>query len=443
MIRLVKKHLTKKTDINMRSLVTLLFCAFVSVAFSQKSDRILILGGMLHVGNGETLESTAIGVEDGKIAFVRNSLAYTVNDADWDTIIHVEGQHIYPGFVAPNSTLGITEIDAVKATRDFDEVGTYNPHVRTQIAFNVESKVVSTVRTNGVLITQSTPRGGVISGTSSVMAMDGWNWEDATISGNDGIHLNWPPSMQGGGWWAEPAPKKRNEKYNERKAEIYEFFQMAKAYTKEDRTEKDLRLEAMKACFDGSKRVYIHADELQELVDAIEFAKELELKFPVIVGGYDAHLVVNQLHDAKIPVMVVRPHSLPENEEDDIDHAYKLPKLLYDGQVKFCIQNHGDMEAMHARNLPFLAGTAAAYGLPKEQAVSAISLWACEILGIDKNYGTIEKGKSATLFVSEGDALDMRTSNMTFGLINGRYVKTTNFQTELYEKYKAKYEAKP
>lgn len=422
------------------TVTTILILLFGGLVHSQAANSVLITGGYLHVGNGEIIETAAVGVKDGKIVFAKNALTFTVDESKWDTIIDVSGKHIYPGFIAPNSTLGLTEVDAVRATRDYDEVGIYNPHVRSQIAFNVESKVISTVHTNGVLLSQATPRGGVISGTSSVMALDGWNWEDATISVDDGIHLNWPSSMHGGGWWAEPAPKKPNEKYNENKKEIYDFFEMAKAYGKiKTPEEKDLRLEAMRDCFDEDKRVYIHADELQALVDILEFVRELDIKFPVIVGGYDAHLITRQLKDSKIPVMIVRPHSLPENEEDAIDHPYHLASLLQDGGVQFCIQNSGGMEAMNTRNLPFLAGTAMAYGLNEEQAVRAISLSPAEILGIDKHYGSIEKGKSATLFVSDGDALDMRTNNMFLGMINGKMISTRNFQQDLFEKFTDKY----
>lgn len=425
----------------MKALITLVIVlTFVGTNTAQESKSVLITGGHLHLGNGESIITGAVGVRDGKIVFAKNSLTFTVDRSKWDTIIDVSGKHIYPGFIAPNSTLGLTEIDAVRATRDYDEVGTYNPHVRSQIAFNVESKVMSTVRTNGVLMSQATPRGGIISGTSSIMALDGWNWEDATISVDDGIHLNWPSSMQGGGWWAEPAPKKRNEPYNDRKQEIYEFFEMAKAYSNIRKHEdKDQRLESMRECFKGVKRVYIHADELQELVDIIEFSRALKLKFPVIVGGYDSHLITRQLVDANIPVMVLRPHSLPQNEEDDINHPYRLANLLHEGGVKFCIQNAGGMEAMNARNLPFLAGTAMSFGLSTEEAIRSITLSPAEILGIDESFGSIEKGKSATLFVSEGDALDMRTNKMVLGMINGKFISTSNFQTELYEKYTKKY----
>jgi imidazolonepropionase-like amidohydrolase len=136
---------------------------------------------------------------------------------------------------------------------------------------------------------------------------------------------------------------------------------------------------------------------------------------------------------------LMRVHSLPENEDDAIDLPYRLPSLLQEMGVLFCLQNQGDMETMNARNLPFQAGTAMAYGLSEEQAVRSISLSACEIMGFDKNYGSIEVGKSATLFVSEGNALDMRTNNMVLGLINGVFIPTGNFQKDLYEKYSQKY----
>ncbi len=424
----------------MKIVYTLLLILFVLPSIGQQSKSCLILNGYLHIGNGEVIESALVGVRDGKIALVRNALAYTFVKSEWDTIIDVKGQHIYPGFIAPNSTLGLTEIDAIRATRDFNEVGQYNPHIRSQIAFNVESKVISTVRTNGVLMSQATPRGGDISGTSSILALDGWNWEDATILQNDGIHVNWPASMDGGGWWAEPSLKKRNENYEQQKQSLYQFFDLAKTYSKIRKSEQnDQRLDAMVDCFNSTKRVYFHADELQQLQDIVDFSIHFKLPFSVIVGGYDSHLLADKLKDSNIPVMLVRTHSLPENEEDAIDLPYRLPFLLQKAGVLFCLQNAGDMETMNARNLPFQAGTAMAYGLTEEEAIRSISLSVCEIVGIEKNYGSIEEGKSATLFVSNGNALDMRTNQVSFAMIRGNFMSTDNFQKDLYEKYSKKY----
>ncbi len=412
----------KKTPINMKQLLLILL---LSSQFIANAQRILLLNGTAHIGDGQVLESAAIGVVNDRISFIKNALTQTFDPAQWDTIIQLKGQHIYPALISANNTLGLTEIDAVRATRDFNDVGVWNPHVRAQIAFNVESRVIETVRTNGVLISQATPRGGYISGTSSLMNLYGWNWEDATIVANDGIHLNWPYSK---------------ETYQKEKQEIYQFFEMAKAYAdRKDAQPNDLRLEAMKACFKGQKRVYIHAESLQQIVDVIDFSKDFELPFPVIVGGDEAYLIGAKLKDSKIPIMLNRIHSLPKHEDDLTYHPYRLPALLKAQGILFCLQNEGDMQPMNTRNLPFQAGTTMAYGLTEEEALQTVSLNVCKIVGIDQDYGTLAAGKKATFFVSKGPALDMKTNLVTLILIDGKFCPTSNFQQDLYQKYQDKY----
>ena len=403
------------------------------MSFAQKN--ILIENGFLHVGNGTVIETASIGIEDGKIAHVKNSLAFSIDKSKYDLVIDVKGQHIYPGFIAPNSTLGLTEIDAVRATLDFYEVGDYNPHIRALIAFNVESKVVGTVRTNGVLFAQATPRGGAITGSSSVMRLFGWNWEDAVVKKDEGIHVNWPNFINYG--WREV---KVNDDYKNEIRELERFFTEAKNYanTKEKDKKIDLRFESMKRIFDGKQRVYFRAERAQELLDVMLFVKKFDIKYPVIVGGYDANLILDQLRDSKIPVMLGRVHELPKVAEDDIHMPYKLPGILQKAGILFCLQNEGDMEAMNTRNLPFLAGQTRAFGLSNEEAVAAISLNAAKIMGIDKEYGSIEVGKSATLFISKGDALDMRGNQVTHIIMDGKPQSVRNHQDELYERFKEK-----
>jgi len=405
--------------------------------------KILLVGPKVHIGTGEVIEQGLVGIENGKIILVKNSLSFPYKKEEWDTIIEAKGQHLYPGFIAPNSTLGLTEVDAVRATRDFNEVGQFNPHVRSLIAFNVESRVIATVRTNGVLLAQATPRGNDISGTSSILHLDGYNWEDAVVKIDDGVHLNWPETLSGGGWWAEPSQKKANDKYGDELKGIVDFMTAAKAYADGGKSRKfDQRYAAMEDVFEGTKRLYFHANELKQLLDIVEFSLDLKIPYPVIIGGYDSYMITEQLRDAKIPVMLPRLHSLPENEDDPVDLVYRLPKLLKDGGVKFCLQNEGDMEAMNARNIPFLAGTARAYGLTEEEAIQSVTLHSAEIMGIANEFGSIEPGKMATLFISKGDALEPKTSHVTTALVGGKFVKLTNHQIELYEKYKEKYEKK-
>ena len=404
------------------------------------AQRILIANGHLHPVEGQEITSSLIEIENGVIIGIKNALSNAVNAAEWDTIIDATNQHVYPGFVAPNSTLGLTEIDAVRATNDFQEVGKFNPHIRAQIAFNAESDVLETVKTNGVLLVQATPRGGMISGASSLMTTDGWNWEDATVLADDGIHVEWPFSH-----WKSPltgSGENSEKAYLQEVAEISEFFHQAKTYAETKNLVQDIRYDAMKPCFDGKRRTYFHANDVRQLSDILEFCTKLELKFPVIVGGNDAPLLGQRFVDARIPIMVERLHRLPDLDEDPVDYPFRLPAILAKMGVAFCLQNAGGMEAMSARNIPFLAGTAQAYGLTENEALRSVTLSACEIMGIDRMYGSIEVGKSATLFVSKGPALDMRTNQVTSIVINGQVQSATNFQQELYLKYRNKYKQK-
>jgi len=422
----------------MKSLLLLIFINATFISQAQKPKRILLNNGLVHIGNGEIVNNAVIGIEGKKILFVKNALTYTLRKKEWDTIIDLNNQHVYPGFVAPNSTLGLTEIESVRATNDFQEVGGLNPHIRALIAYNMDSKIIPTVRCNGVLLTQICPRGGKITGTSSIMHLGGWNWEDAAVKIDDGIHVNWPEVMSGNSWGNKA--KKKNETYGESKNELGLFFEKAKVYAENvSRQDLDLRFNAMKEIFSGNKRVYFHANHIQQLLDIIEFSKKHGIKHSVIIGGYDSYLITERLRDANIAIMLPRLHSLPSAEDDPIDLPYRLPYLLQEGGVKFCLQNEGDMEAMNARNLPFLAGTAGSYGLSDEQALRSISLSACEILGIEKDFGSIEVGKHATLFVSKGNALNMMTNDVSLILMDGEFYQTQNHQSDLYEKYKKKF----
>lgn len=422
----------------MKKIIVLLSISIGFGAQAQKPKRILLNNGFLHIGNGQVMSNATIGIDGEKIILIKNSLAYTIRKKEWDTIIELNNQHIYPGFVAPNSTLGLTEIESVRATNDFQEVGELNPHIRSLIAYNMDSRIIPTVRTNGVLLTQTCPRGGTISGSSSVMHLGGWNWEDAAVKADDGIHVNWPEVMSENR--RDRANKKKNEKYDEAIRELSNFFGEAKTYSENAKNQVlDLRYSATKEVFSGSKRVYFHANHIQQLLDILEYSKKWGIKYPVIVGGYESYLITERLRDAGIPVMLTKPHSLPVNEDDPVDLPYRLPYLLQQGGVKFCLQNEGDMEAPNARNLPFMAGTSRAYGLSDEDAVRSISLSACEIMGIEKQYGSIEVGKQATLFVSSGNALEMLSNQVSLILMDGEFFATDNHQTDLYLKYKKKY----
>lgn len=418
-------------------LLSTFYCeAQVETPAPKHSKTVLLMGGIAHLGNGTVIENSAIVFKDGKLTMVADARVIKLDGSAFDTIISISGKHVYPGFIAPNSTLGLVEIDAVRATEDMNEAGNYTPHVRSIIAYNAESKITTTVRSNGVLMGQIAPRGNVVSGTSSIVQFDAWNWEDATYKMDDGIHINWHNMFN-------RHTGKADEKYSERINELKDFFDDALAYSKvKNHPEKNLRFESMRGLFNGAQTLFIHSNYVKEITDAVYFAKEHGIVKMVIVGGYDAWMVADMLKDNKVAVILRRVHDLPVSEDDDVYLPYKLPKKLFDAGVLFCLENSGDMEAMGTRNLPFYAGTAAAYGLTKEEALKLITLNTAKILGIDATCGSLEPGKDATFFISTGDALDVKTNNVEQAFIQGRFIDLDNHQKKLYRKYSEKYEAK-
>lgn len=401
----------------------------------QQSKSVLIMNVVAHLGNGQVLENAAIGFKQGKIELVADARTIRLAPDAYEEIIQADGKHLYPGFIAPAINLGLIEMEAVRATSDFYEVGDYNPHIRSLIAFNTDSEILPTVRSNGVLITQVTPKGGTISGTSSVVHLDAWNWEDAVIRANDGIHVHWPYPYQRSSGGLES-----NKNYSDEVNQLGLFFEASRAYCgMPQHNEVDPRMEAMCPVIDGNSTWYVHADDERQITESVRFKQNHKIPEMVIVGGSDAAWVAPLLKENNIPVMIPRVHSLPRFSGDEIDAPYTLAKRLNEAGVLFCFQNAGDMEAMNSRNLPFLAGTAVGYGLPYEAAVKALTLDAAKILKIDAQYGSVELGKSATFFISEGDALDMKTNNIVRAFIDGRDITIRNKQVDLYEKYQRKY----
>jgi hypothetical protein len=402
---------------------------------AKQSEPIAIVGGTAHIGNGSILENSLLIFENGVIKNVSEYLG--TEDLTQMKVIDAKNQHLYPGFIVPNSTLGLIEIDAVRASDDDAEIGTWNPHIRSLIAYNTESKVVESMRPNGVLLAQITPRGGRISGTSSIVQLDAWNWEDAVLKVDDGIHLNWPNAFSRGRWWlGEDSGLKSNPKYNSQIQDIEAYFNAAKANTNAINTP----LNAMRGVFDKTKTLYIHVNDEKGIIDAVEFSKSQGLSKTVIVGGYEAYKIASYLKEHNIAVLLQRVHSRPNNDDHDYDLPFKMAHLLVDAGVLVGLETSGDMERMNSRNLPFYAGTTVAHGLTKAQALQLITLNTAQILGIDQNYGSIETGKSATLFISTGDALDMRTNNLTHAYIDGRSISLESHQTKLWKRYSKKYE---
>lgn len=403
---------------------------------------VLILGATAHLGNGQVIPNSAIAFDAGQLTLVADATAVRIDRSKYSRIFDAVGKHVYPGFVATNSRLGLVEVEAVRATQDFSEIGEYNPNARAIIAYNTDSDITPTVRSNGVLLAQIVPIGGVISGTSAVVQLDAWNWEDAALRTEEGIHLNWPsPRSRRAFTFGPPNQEQQPQQdtYEKSVKEIRQFFAEAKAYCQSSSpTVKNPRFEAMRELFAGKQNLYIHTNHARTMQEAVLFAEQMQVR-PVLVGAADAWLITDFLRQHQVTVILTQTHRLPVRDDEDIDQPYKTPALLHTAGIPFAIASEA---AWQQRNLPFEAGQAVSYGLPYEAAIQAITLTPAVVLGVANRVGSLEVGKDATLFISEGDALDMRTNQVIAAFIQGREVNLDDKHKQLQRRFEAKYRQK-
>lgn len=429
----------------MNKYISLLLLALITTAncYSQanispaakQTKPIAITGATIHIGNGTVIENGTIVFSAGKIISVAaNGQAPQVDVL----VINANGKHIYPGFIAPITNLGLAEFESVKATLDFTEIGNFNPHIRSIVAYNTDSKVPATLRSNGILMAQVTPEGGTISGSSSVVQLDAWNWEDAAVKVDDAMHINWPviPRPRGYGARQLQSAEILLEQKQNAIAALDQFFAEAKGYSSLAQPAViNSRFAAMKLLFQGKQRLFITADTQKDIVAAVSMAKKYNIT-PVIVGGSEAYLLLDFLKENNISIVVRQPHALPANTDDDVNMPYKNAALLANAGLNVIVSIEGYWQQ---RNLPFMAGTVAAWGLNKEKALSTITLNTAKALGIDKTCGSLEVGKDATLLISTGDALDMKTNHIEKAYIQGRDINLDNLHKQLDRKFSAKY----
>lgn len=398
---------------------------------------VAIKGATIHCANGKTIQSGVIAFEAGKITILEDMRSSKILNQDKYEWIDATGKHIYPGLIALNTQLGLSEIESIKATNDFSEIGSYNPEVRALVAYNTDSRVTPTVRSNGIFLTQTAPVGGVISGMSSVMMLDGWNWEDAVYKADDAIFMYWPylnsPTR---GSNNDAAKQNPTEQFENKIRELKSFFDQAYAYSaKINPQPRNLKFESLIPVFKGERKIWVRAHDVIEIQSAVQFFEPYSIK-PVIVGAQEAWKITDFLKVKNIPVVLSETHRLPMYEDDNIAQAFKTPAILADNSILFSISVDGFWQV---RNLPFQVGQAIPYGLDKETALNCITINAAKILGIDKSTGSLEVGKDATILISEGDIFDMMSSKVSMGFIQGRKIDLSNKQKVLNSIYRKKY----
>jgi len=431
----------------MRILIAISFL-FVTLGASDQipappqDHPILLKGGTLYTVSNGVRPNTDILFDKGKIVRMGTDLTATPEME----VISIAGKYVYPGFITAVTPLGLVEVGAVRATVDYAEVGSINPNVQARVSYNPDSELLPVTRSNGVLLANVTPLSGLLSGQSSLMMLDGWTWEDATLQHPTALHLHWPSMSLTPG-----DPKKKVEEVTEerlkRLREIDELFEQSRAYGKllnnprkraEEPVERDLRLEGMLPFVNKERPVFVHANEVRQIEAAVHWAERQDVRI-AIVGGKDAWRITDLLVEKDIPVIYEGVLSNPSRRFEDYDQAYKTPAQLYEAGVRFCIAAKSNpFEAPHQRNLPYYAAMAAAYGLPREVALRSITLSVAEILEVDSRVGSLDPGKDATLFVSDGDPLDIRT-NVEQVFIQGKKIDLSDRHKMLYKKYQEKY----
>ena len=431
----------------MRNLI-LLLCVSIGLSNTQipgtnQKRPILLRGGTLHTVSGDVLKEHDLLFAEGKIITIDEQ----IQPSPETDVLDIYGKHVVPGFIAGYTRIGLTEISAVKQTNDHSETGDINPNVRANVAYNPDSDLIPVTRSNGILIVNSAPSSGIIPGQSSVMELDGWTWEDATIKHPASMNLNWPNMRFDFSKNAKKNDKLQREAYNKSLREInilirnvraYHHRKNAKERKAEHKQKSDLRLESMIPFVIYKEPMHIKANNVRQIEAAIKWSKEQDLNI-VIVGGRDSWMIPDLLVKNNIPVILLGVQTTPRRRFEPIHTPYKVPFLLYESGVHFCISlDPGYPMDGHVRTLPDEAMRSVTWGLTKDQALRAITLSAAEILGIDEQVGSLEPGKDATFFIADLEPLTQKT-NPTKAYIRGREIDLSDRQKNLWEKYKEKY----
>ena len=391
--------------------------------------------------SGPAIPNGTIVFADGAITAV-GATATIPADA---TVIDGTGLFVYPGLIDSGSNVGLVEVDAVAGTVDTAELGDFNPNAQAAVAINPHSEVIPVTRVNGVTHVMTVPEGGVISGTSALVQLAGWTPAEMVIKTPAAMHIRFPRLRSASPWAAQPADeeaeKEQKKAYTKSIDQLRDVLRDARAYAKAAaartndptvrRFDRDLMLEALVPVVEGRVPVVMHANLARDIKAALEFADEQKLKV-ILAGAHDVARVLDDVKRRNIPVILGPILSLPQREDDPYDLLFTNAKTLHDAGIPFAIQT---ADAHNARNLPYHAASAAAFGLPKDVALKAITLYPARIWGVADRLGSLEVGKNASLIVTDGDPLEIRT-NVKRVFIDGEEIPMDSRHTLLYEKFR-------
>lgn len=428
--------MSRETRKQMIGWVVVLIVALVASPVGAATTA--LVGGTVHTVSGETLDGATVVMDGGKIIAVGRGVPVP-GGAE---VVDVSGLHVYPGMIAAHTGVGLTEIGSVRGTRDLAETGNLNSNARAMVALNADSEIIPVTRANGVLTVLSALGGGVLAGTSVIWKLDGWNWEDLTVQEPAGMHVRWPSMTFSESWWNPKSEDEQKKEREEALKELKEAFDNAKAYMIAHEAmadggphhDLDVRWEAMIPVLKGEMKVFAHADEYMQIESVLEFAKEWDLDI-VLVGGRDSWRFADQLVAENVPVILENILEMPRRSWEPYDEAYATASKLHEAGVQFCISYGAGRRASNTRNLPYYAAMAAAFGLPRDEALKSVTLYPAQILGVGDRLGSLEEGKDATLIVTDGDPLEIRT-HVLKAWIEGNQIDLASRHTGLYDKYR-------
>ncbi len=414
----------------------------LTVKAPAQTAPIVIRNATVHPVSGPAIEGASVLFVDGVIKQVAKAgEAINLQQRVVATEIDAKGKHVYPGLISAATTLGLTEIGAVRATRDSAEVGDVTPEVRAAVAVNPDSWHMPVSRSNGVLIAGVMPEGGAVPGRMSVIRLDGWTWESMAVKDDAGLVIDWPMVRPVRARWMERSDEDQIAEANKRLAVIEDLFSQAEAYfaarAADPSTATSVRFEALGPTLKKEKPVFINAQDMDQIQSAVSWGAKRGLKM-TIVGGRDAALCAEFLKKHDVGVIVTGTHRMPRRSDSAYDEAYRQPATLQAAGLRWCLTGPGLTGNGNDRNLPYQASMAAAYGLDRDAALRSVTLGAAELLGVADTLGSIEPGKSATLIVTDGDPLEI-TTRVEMAFIDGRRIDLTNKQTKLADKYREKY----
>jgi imidazolonepropionase-like amidohydrolase len=422
----------------------LLLGGAAALAAPARERPLAIIGATVHRVSGPDIEGGTVVIgTDGKIAAVGPGSLEVPAGAER---VEAGGLHVYPGLINANTVLGLIEIGAVRGTVDVAEVGSLNPGARAEVAINPSSELIPVTRANGVLLALTAGRGGLISGTSALIALDGWTWEEMTIKAPVAMHVMWP----GMGLDRRPEATKKLEKQIEareqRIRDLHDAFAQAAAYWRardaagqkeERRPDEDVAWAAMRPVVTGEIPVVIEANDLAQIRAALEWTAAEGLDM-ILAGGQDAWRVADELARRRIPVILNTVNDLPARNYEPYDTPYTNAARLHAAGVTVLFSTGpGGFGAANARNLPYEAAKAVAFGLPREAAIRGLTLAAAEVFGVADRLGSIDPGKDATLILVAGDPLEA-TGQVRRAWIGGRDVDLENRHQRLYKKFDAR-----